>query len=191
MVTSSFTPSTHTKVNIGRLICLVGHVSSLAYWGWVTHICVSKLTIIGFDNDLSPDRRQAIIGTNAGILLIRSLGTNFSEIHTFSFKKMCLKVLSAKWRPFCLCLSVLTTRVYSNGWYLLPLSFKKKNFSANPEYISELSETAPPDSCGCADSYPCCTAGCVTCSGTHCARPSTRCTCTRTHHQDRQEHHTA
>ena len=44
------------------------------------HICVSKQTIIGSDNGLSPGRRQAIIWTNAGILLIGTLGTNFSEI---------------------------------------------------------------------------------------------------------------
>ena len=43
------------------------------------HIYVSKLTIIGSDNGLSPDRRRAIIWTNAGILLIGPLGTNFSE----------------------------------------------------------------------------------------------------------------
>ena len=43
-------------------------------------MCVSILAIIGSDNGLSPDRRQAIIGTNAGILLIAPLGTNFSEI---------------------------------------------------------------------------------------------------------------
>ena len=41
----------------------------LTHWGGVTHICVSRLTIIGSDNGLSPDRRQAIIWTNAGILL--------------------------------------------------------------------------------------------------------------------------
>ena len=77
----------------------------------MTHICVSKLIIIGSDNDLSPGRRQAIIRTNAGILLIRPLGTNFSEISIeillFSFKKMRLKVSSAKRRPFCLGLNVL------------------------------------------------------------------------------------
>ena len=43
---------------------------ALTHWGRVTHICVSKLTIIGSDNGLSPGRRQAIIWTNAGILLI-------------------------------------------------------------------------------------------------------------------------
>ena len=79
--------------------------------GWVTHICVSKLTIIGSNNGLLPDQRKAIIWTSAGILLIRPLGTNFNEIlieiYTFSFKKIHLKVLSGKWRPFCFCLNVL------------------------------------------------------------------------------------
>ena len=55
-------------------------VHVLTHWGLVTHICVSKLTIIGSDNGLSLSRRQAIIITNAGMLLIGPLGTNFSEI---------------------------------------------------------------------------------------------------------------
>ena len=78
----------------------------------MTHICVGKVTIIGSDNGLSPDRRQAIIWTNAGILLIGPLGTNFSEILieilTFSFKKMRLKVSCAKRWPSCLGLNVLS-----------------------------------------------------------------------------------
>ena len=48
--------------------------------------------------------RQAIIWTNARILLTEILGTNFSEIlikiQNFSFTKMHLKISSAKWRPF-------------------------------------------------------------------------------------------
>ena len=36
------------------------------------------------------------------------------EIHTFSFKKIHLKMSSGKWRPFCLDLSVLTHRPQSN-----------------------------------------------------------------------------
>ena len=84
---------------------------SLTLWGRVTHICVNKITIIGSDNGLSPGRRQAIIWTDAGILLVGPLGTNFSEILieilTFSFKKMHLKMSSGKWRPFCLGLNVL------------------------------------------------------------------------------------
>ena len=83
----------------------------LINWGLVMHICVSKLTIIGLDNGLSPGRRQAIIRTNAGILLLWPLGTNFREVLVeiliFSFKKMRLKVSSAKRQPFCLDLNEL------------------------------------------------------------------------------------
>ena len=65
----------------------------------------ANYTIIGSHNDLSPGRRQAIIWTNAGILLIEPLGTNFNEIliriQTFSSKKMHLKMSSAKRLPFC------------------------------------------------------------------------------------------
>ena len=90
----------------------VSRNKALTHWGRVTHICVSKLTIIGSDNGLSPGQRQAIIWTNAVILLIRPLGTKFSkilvEIYNFSFKKMHLKRLSAKWWPFYLDLNVLT-----------------------------------------------------------------------------------
>ena len=57
-----------------------GADTPLTHWGWVTHICVGKLTIIGSDNGLSPGRRQAIIWTNPGILLIGPLETKFSEI---------------------------------------------------------------------------------------------------------------
>ena len=42
--------------------------------------CVSKLTITGSDNGLSPGRGQAIIWTNSGILLIVPFGMNFIEI---------------------------------------------------------------------------------------------------------------
>ena len=77
----------------------------VTHLGRATHICVGKLTIIVLDNDLSPGRRQAITWTDAGLLSIRYLGTNFSEIRikvpNFSFMKMHLNVSSAKWRTFC------------------------------------------------------------------------------------------
>ena len=80
-------------------------VTTLTFWGGVTHICVSKLTIIDSDNGLSPGRRQAIILTNAVILWIWPLGTKFREIlieiYIFSFNKMHLKMSSAKWHLFC------------------------------------------------------------------------------------------
>ena len=44
------------------------------------HICVSKLTIIGSYDGLWPGRSRAIIRTNAGILLIEHIGTDFNEI---------------------------------------------------------------------------------------------------------------
>ena len=93
--------------------------NSLTHWDRMTHVCLSKLANIGSDNGLSPGPRQAIIWANAGIWLIRTLGTIFSEIlseiHTYSFKKMYLKMSSAKWRQFCLNLNVLTLETGSRG----------------------------------------------------------------------------
>ena len=101
------------------------------HWGRVRHICVVKLTIIGSYNGLSPGRRQAIIWTNGGILLIGPLGTNFSEIliriQTFSFKKVPLKMSSAKWRPFGLGLNVLIG-ILMDVWNTPQLGYKYTRF---------------------------------------------------------------
>ena len=119
-------------------------------------MCVGNLTIIGPDNGLSPGRRQAIIWTNAGILLIGPLGTNFSEIvieiHTFSLKKMRFKLSSWKWRPFCLGLNVLIsehipfntcvliqyTYVYIRNPYVPKRAYKK-----NEHYCAVLNINIP------------------------------------------------
>ena len=105
-------PTSLANLEVGTIgIVIRPYYACLTHWGRVTHICVGKLTNIGSDNGLSPGRRQVIIWTNAGVLLIGPLGTNFSEIlikiHTFSFKKIHLKMSSGKWRPFCLSLNVL------------------------------------------------------------------------------------
>ena len=102
----------------------------LTHWRRVMHICIGKLTNIGSDNALSPGRRQAIIWTNAGILLIGPLWTNFSEIliriETSWFNKMHFKMSSAKWRPFCLSLDVLMESMifvikhYKEYWFEFP-----------------------------------------------------------------------
>ena len=67
--------------------------------------CVSKWISIDSGNGLSPAQCQAITWTNAALLSIWPLGTNFSviriKIQTFSFIKMYLKVSSAKRQPFC------------------------------------------------------------------------------------------
>ena len=107
--------------------------SVLEYWEYEYQVPVpqpwcrqSNVTIIGSDG-LLPGPHQAIIWTNAGILLTWPLGTNFSEIiikiHTFSFKKIHLNVSSAKWRPFCLGLSVLTKSIERNTVFPSMISF--------------------------------------------------------------------
>ena len=125
-------PTTYTRVS--RKIKSIPFARQKKYlfihWGRVTHICVGELTIIVSDNSLSPGRRQAIIRTNNGILLIGPYGTNFSEILieilTFSFTKMSLKVSSAKWRPFCLGLKLLRvfneSRLPSSLWVIIPVT---------------------------------------------------------------------
>ena len=74
----------------------------LTHRGRMTHICVSKIDHHRFRWWLVawPAPSHYL---NTGILLIRTLGPNFSEIeiHTFSFKKMQLKMSSGKRRPFC------------------------------------------------------------------------------------------
>ena len=77
----------------------------LTHWSWVMYICISSLTIISSDNGLLPGQHQAITWTNAGLLSVGLLGTNFSEILngivSFSFKKMHLKWCLSKWHTFC------------------------------------------------------------------------------------------
>ena len=75
------------------------------------HKCVGNLTTIGSDKGLSTGRRQTIIWPNSGILLIRPLWSNCSEIlieiDKFPFTKMHLNMPSAKWWPFGLGLNML------------------------------------------------------------------------------------
>ena len=100
-------------------------VSTLLNCGRVTHICVRNLTIIGSDDCLSPGRCHAIIWTDAGILLIWSSETDFNENliknHTFSFKTICLKMSSGRWRPLCLGLHVLTLQGQVTHTYIVGL----------------------------------------------------------------------
>ena len=92
-----------------KFLMLLSLCNPLTHWGWVKHNIVH---VTGSDNGLSPGWLWAIIWTNAGILLIELLGTNFIETliksYTFAFRKMHLKMLSGKWRPFCLGLNILT-----------------------------------------------------------------------------------
>ena len=132
-----------TRVLYRESTVLPNYIAHLTHWGRVTHICVSKLTIIGSDNGLSPGRRQAIIWTNAGILLIGPLGTNFSKIliaiEAFLFKKIYLKISSTKWRLFLLSLNVLmcTFKYWKSGIVIISYSLRPdKNGDPSDGYIS-------------------------------------------------------
>ena len=81
------------------------------FWVLVTDawpsICVYKLTMIGSDNGMSPGRRQAIIWTNAGILLIGPLGKTpvksfFNQnLYIFIEENIVWKMAAILSRPQC------------------------------------------------------------------------------------------
>ena len=85
------------------------NVCGLTLCDRVTHIYDANLTIFGLDNGLSPGRRQAIIWTTAGILLMDPWEQTSVKVKilTFSLKKTHLKVSSVEWQPFCLGFNVL------------------------------------------------------------------------------------
>ena len=87
------------------------------------YICVRKLCLIVSDNGFAPSQRQAIIRTNAAILLIWTLETNVTEmlieIHTFSLTKIYLKTSTAKWRSFCLGVNVLNIDIKIMKWHFV------------------------------------------------------------------------
>ena len=91
-------------------------LTSLTRWGRVTHICVSRLTIIGSYTVCRMVGAMPFSQTNATILLIRTLWAYSSEILSeinaflFTFNKMHMKTSCAKWRSFCLGLNVLTRK---------------------------------------------------------------------------------
>ena len=111
---------------------------------------IIKIIIIGSIDGLSPGRCQAIIWNIVEILLIGPLGTNFSEIlikiHIFSFKKIYLKMSSAKWQPICLCLNVLRVKslrpgddkfLKRNAWMINETFFNR--FSDKKMHLKKLS----------------------------------------------------
>ena len=83
------------------------------------HIYISKLCHHWFDNGLSPVWWQPTIWTNDGLLSIRPWRTysieTLVEIQVL-FKKMHLKMSSAKMQPSCLSINVFNTlRLRQNG----------------------------------------------------------------------------
>ena len=100
------------------------------------------ICLVGADNGLSPDRpdrRQAFIWYNSGILSIGCRETNFNEIfikiQQFSFKKMHLHISSGKWQPFCLSLNVLMMvwggeLVCHATWYIVTMMLHASVFKS-------------------------------------------------------------
>ena len=108
----------------------------------MTHICVNKLTIIGSDNGLSPGRHQAIIWTNAGILLIRILGTNFTEIlikNWYIFiEENAFENVVCEMASICLGLNVLTQvsavdNAHYSHLFAYPLNWKENTNKQSPQ----------------------------------------------------------
>ena len=74
----------------------------LTHWDRVTHICVSKITIIGSYNGLSPGRHQAIIWTSVGILLIGPSKTKLHpNLYIFIQENGVWKMVAILSRPQC------------------------------------------------------------------------------------------
>ena len=91
-------------------------VMLLTHWGRMTHLYVSKLTRIGSHNRLAPWPAPSHYLTQCWDI-VNSNPRNWlrwilSKIHTSSFKKMHLKMSSAKWRQFCLGLNVASWNVF-------------------------------------------------------------------------------
>ena len=99
---------------------------------WCIYASVNDATF-GPDNGLSPIQCQAIIWSNAGILLIESLGTNFSEIWIrvgrFSLKKTHSKLPSEKRQPFVLNLNELTHWGWEKIYAILQTTFSNARIS--------------------------------------------------------------
>ena len=92
-------------------------LNETTHWGRGTHSWVSKLTIIGSDNGLSPGRRRSIVCTSTGILLIRTQRTNISEIlikfrHFHSRKR----IRNCEMAAICIGLDVI---MYNKAVYIL------------------------------------------------------------------------
>ena len=141
------------KSLVFRLPSTINHSLILTHWTRVTHICVSKLGIIGTNNGLSPVRCQAIIWTNADLLSIGPLGRNFSDIYIrlpqFSFSKLHLKMSSAKRRLFCLgvnalkpfCIILLQFNWRSGTHIFQPWDFNRDKTMATRQTVGQTIET--------------------------------------------------
>ena len=85
-------PITVASIRLPKRYGQIRYMYPSTHWGRATHTCVNKLTIISLDNGLEPGRRQAIIWTNAGILLIPTVGTNLVRDGWYNHNKCRLRL---------------------------------------------------------------------------------------------------
>ena len=79
------------------------------HWGRVTHICVNNLALNGSKNGLPPFRCQAMISTDADLLLIGPLGLDFVVIWNEIFvQENNFTISNTKRQPFYPVINVLT-----------------------------------------------------------------------------------
>ena len=84
----------------------------------MTHICISKLTIIGSDSGLSPGRYQAIIWANAGISWNTNRISNIF-IQENAFQNIVWKMAVILFRPQCVkCSTSLTYSDTNKTFYV-------------------------------------------------------------------------
>ena len=102
-----------------RGLIKISNIYSLRHWGRVAHICVGILSIIGLDNGLSPGRRQPIIWTNTGKLLMGSLGKklqwNFNQnSYIFIIRNAFENIVWKMAAILSQCLNVLRSRTHTS-----------------------------------------------------------------------------
>ena len=99
------------QIYLWKYLPQLSEANGLTHWRRVSHICGGESTITGSDNGLSLGRRQAIIWSSAGVLLIWTLGTNFNRIligiQTFSIHENAFENVVCEMTSICLGL---------NGW---------------------------------------------------------------------------
>ena len=106
----------HKKRQARTLLCFYNNKSRkilcettvcLTHWGRVTHIYVSKLTIIGSDKGLSPGWRQSIIWIKAGILIIRTLKNKLQRNSCIFIQEIAFENVVCEMASICFGLNVL------------------------------------------------------------------------------------
>ena len=129
------------------------------------HICVGKLTIIGSDNGLLPGRRQAIVWTSAGMLLIgpkeqtwNALENVICEMASTLSQTQCVNSCPPKAAYMRQCIGSALVQVMAwrwtgnkplpepklpycqlNSWEQISVKFKSKSFSFKKMLLKLLS----------------------------------------------------